>query len=115
MKTITEQAAQDSAEALTNIATSIQGIDSALQGIDSTLVEHRHTWVFLRQEHTIRKATPAMKEIDSLHTAYTQVDDLYYCSGCPELRRIHMEDMLDNPTSFTGQPRTRFWHREIPE
>lgn len=116
---ITEQALTDMAVALTNIATSIEGIAVALQGIDSAGVEHRHTWVFLRDQQTIRKVTPEIKEkygrgIIKPDTMI-EVHGLYYCSGCPALRRVHMEDLLESPHSIDGRPYTRIWQVEIPE
>lgn len=81
--------------------------------------EHPHTWVFLREQRTIRRVTPEIKEkygkgIVQPDTMI-EVHDLYFCSGCPAMRRVHMEDLLESPVSIDGRPHTRIWQKEIPE
>lgn len=123
---ITEQAAVDAARALENIATSIEGIATALQGIDSAGVEHRHTWVFLRQDIYQRHITKErIREVLSGKLAediimygdnrYYEVSDFYYCAGCPEMRKVHMEDYFHSTGTIDGRPHLRFWTKDIPE
>lgn len=112
---ITEQAAIDAAQALTNIATGIAILTS----------EHRHTWVFLRQDTYQRYITnDRIREVLSGKLAedlitygtnrYFEVSDFYYCSGCPEMRKVHMEDYFHSTGTLDGRPHLRFWVKEIP-
>lgn len=106
-----------------HIATSIEGIAVALQGIDSAGVEHTHTWVHLREEKTVHPMSPAelrekvtgAEELIKWGTdRYYQMSDLYYCSGCPEMRRITTQHHIVTPEGM-GIPHTLvFWRRDIP-
>lgn len=120
------RAAAQAADTLAEIATSIEGIAVALQGIDSAGVEHRHTWVFLRQDvyqrhitkERTREVLPGKLAEDMItfgHNRYYEVSDFYYCAGCPEMRRVHMEDYFHSTGTLDGRPHIRFWVKEIPE